>query len=122
MKYARAPGAPPPPEYVSKTARDIRVTWVAPLLGEAHEVKFHTPEQFEKQVAESRALLPSMAVYQIHSATEASGVLDNEAVLARLAALRDGGVVAGLSVSHPQVPTIAKARHGSSDFCVITHL
>ena len=63
--------------------------------GEAHEVKFHTPEQFEKQVAESRALLPSMAVYQIHSATEASGVLDNEAVLARLAALRDGGVVAG---------------------------
>ena len=77
--------------------------------GEAHEVKFHTPEQFEKQVAESRALLPSMAVYQIHSATEASGVLDNAAVLARLAALRDGGVVAGLSVSHPQVPTIAKA-------------
>ena len=77
--------------------------------GEAHEVKFHTPEQFEKQVAESRALLPSMSVYQIHSATEASGVLDNEAVLARLAALRDGGVVAGLSVSHPQVPTIAKA-------------
>lgn len=77
--------------------------------GEAHEVKFHTPEQFEKQVAKSRALLPSMAVYQIHSATEASGVLDNAAVLARLAALRDGGVVAGLSVSHPQVPTIAKA-------------
>ena len=30
--------------------------------GEAHEVKQHTLEQLEKQLAESRALLPSIAL------------------------------------------------------------
>ena len=71
--------------------------------GEAHEVKRHTLAQHTRQLAESRSLLGSkLALYQIHSATEASGVLQAADVLAALATLRDEGVAIGASVSHPQ--------------------
>ena len=85
--------------------------------GEAHEVKEHSAAQFAKQHRETRALLPELNLYQIHSATEASGVLTNAEVLDALVALRDGRAdgadgrrcAVGLSVSHPQVPTIERA-------------
>lgn len=82
--------------------------------GEAHEEKKHTLAQFERQRRESTALLPALALYQIHSATEASGVLDAEDVHAALAAMRDEGgagvgCAVGFSTSHPQVPTIERA-------------
>ena len=77
--------------------------------GEVHEVKAHTDVQLARQLRESRQLLP-LSLYQIHSATEDSGVLDNEAVLEALAELRDAPAAegaprcaVGLSVSHPQV-------------------
>jgi len=74
--------------------------------GEAHEVKKHTVEQLSRQLGESRALLPKLALYQIHSATPSSGVLENAAVLDALAALKAEGVDIGASVSHPQVATL----------------
>ena len=72
--------------------------------GEAHEVKKHTVDQHVRQLGESRALLGrKLALYQIHSATEESGVLEADDVLEVLAELRDGGVAVGASVSHPQL-------------------
>jgi len=76
--------------------------------GEAHEVKKHNAEQFMKQRAESFGLLPDIKLYQIHSATMESGVIENQEVLRCLADLR-GSCEVGLSVSHPQVPTIEAA-------------
>lgn len=70
---------------------------------ERHEIKEHTLEALERQLAESRALLgPWLSLYQIHSATLESGVLQNRAVLDRLRALRDEGLAVGLSVSGPR--------------------
>ena len=61
--------------------------------------------------SETTALLPEqLAVYQIHSATEASAVLENDPVLGRLERLRDAGAVAiGASASHPQLPVLERA-------------
>jgi aryl-alcohol dehydrogenase-like predicted oxidoreductase len=65
-----------------------------------HEVKDHGAATLERQLAESRAqLAPSLDLYQIHSATPDSGVLDDHAVIARLARLRDDGLAIGLSLS-----------------------
>src|SRR4029450_7249836 len=41
-------------------------------------------------------------LYQIHSGTAESGVLENRAVLERLASLRDSGLVIGLALSGPR--------------------
>jgi aryl-alcohol dehydrogenase-like predicted oxidoreductase len=78
---------------------------------EVHEVKEHSRENLDRQIVESRSLLGRhLRVYQIHSATSESGVLDNPDVLARLAELRDGGLVVGLSTSGPdQADTIRRA-------------
>jgi aryl-alcohol dehydrogenase-like predicted oxidoreductase len=65
-----------------------------------HEVKDHSLEALRAQVAESRGLLgPYLALYQIHSATPDTGVLEDEGVLDALAAIRDGGVRVGVTVS-----------------------
>ena len=67
---------------------------------EAHEVKDHSLTVLRRQWAESRALLGEhLDLYQIHSATFASGVLADEAVLDELAALKQAGVSIGLSLS-----------------------
>ena len=76
-----------------------------------HEVKDHSLGALREQLAESRRHLGAyLRVYQIHSATPDSGVLDDGAVLDELARLRDEGVVVGLSVSGPrQAETIVRA-------------
>jgi aryl-alcohol dehydrogenase-like predicted oxidoreductase len=76
-----------------------------------HEVKDHSVEAFRAQLAESVGLLGGdLRLYQIHSATPESGVLDDGAVLDALAALRDGGVRVGVTVSGPrQADTVRQA-------------
>ena len=78
---------------------------------DVHEVKIHTRENLDRQYAESMALLGGyLRLYQIHSATIESGVLDNEKVLNRLAELRIDGLTIGLSTSGPdQAAAIRKA-------------
>jgi aryl-alcohol dehydrogenase-like predicted oxidoreductase len=77
----------------------------------AHEVKDLSLETLRRQVAESRALLRThLRLYQIHSATLESGVLENREVLVHLARLRAEGLAIGLSVSGPrQAETIRRA-------------
>lgn len=78
---------------------------------EVHEVKVHTRENLDRQYGESMSLLGThLCLYQIHSATLESGVLDSPAILSRLADLRDGGLVIGFSTSGPrQAETIRRA-------------
>jgi aryl-alcohol dehydrogenase-like predicted oxidoreductase len=64
------------------------------------EVKHHDVETLRRQLGETRERLGEwLAVYQIHSATPESGVLEDAAVLAELAALRGEGVAVGVTVS-----------------------
>ena len=72
------------------------------------EVKDHSLAALDRQWPETAALLgPWLRLYQIHSATLESGVLDSPAVLRRLAGI---GVPVGLSVSGPrQSATLRRA-------------
>ena len=64
------------------------------------EVKRHDAGTLRRQLAETREHLGAwLRLYQIHSATPDSGVLEDEAVLDELRALRAGGVRVGASVS-----------------------
>jgi aryl-alcohol dehydrogenase-like predicted oxidoreductase len=75
------------------------------------EVKDHGIATLERQLGETRALLGDrLALYQIHSATLETGVLEDRAVLDRLAALRADGVAIGFTTSGPgQAATIRRA-------------
>jgi aryl-alcohol dehydrogenase-like predicted oxidoreductase len=69
----------------------------------AHEVKDPSLAAFVRQREESAALLgDNLGLYQVHSATMESGVLEDRGVLEALARLRERGVVIGLSVSGPR--------------------
>lgn len=76
-----------------------------------HEVKDHRLPVLRRQWTESAGLLhPHLGLYQIHSATLDSGVLDNREVLDELGRLRDDGVSIGLSLSGPgQTETLRRA-------------
>jgi aryl-alcohol dehydrogenase-like predicted oxidoreductase len=64
------------------------------LDASVHEVKDLSVATLHRQIAESRALLRGrLHLYQIHSATVESGVLDDVAVLRELHQLRSGGLV-----------------------------
>ncbi|MEM6929084.1 MAG: aldo/keto reductase, partial [Myxococcota bacterium] len=78
---------------------------------EVHEVKEHSRSHFAAQLAQTRALLgPALALYQVHSATLTSGLFDAPDLLDALTALRDEGVVIGLSLSGPgQAATLRRA-------------
>jgi aryl-alcohol dehydrogenase-like predicted oxidoreductase len=78
---------------------------------DTHEVKDHSLPALTRQTAETRALLGDhLDLYQIHSATLDSGVLEDRQVLDELTRLRDQGVVIGLSASGPaQATTIRRA-------------
>ena len=68
-----------------------------------HEVKDHSPAALRRQIGESRALLGEyLNLYQIHSATLESGVLEDHRVLSELNALRASGLIIGMSVSGPR--------------------
>jgi aryl-alcohol dehydrogenase-like predicted oxidoreductase len=76
-----------------------------------NEVKDLSIATLRRQLAESRELLgPNLRLYQIHSATLDSGVLDDHAVLDELARLRASGTSIGLTVTGPgQAETIERA-------------
>ncbi len=72
------------------------------IEADVHEIKRHDAETLEHQLAETRRTLGDhLDLYQIHSATLESAVLENASVLGRLADLREEGVVIGLSTSGP---------------------
>jgi aryl-alcohol dehydrogenase-like predicted oxidoreductase len=69
---------------------------------EVHERKDHGVATYERQLAETRALLGArLDAYHIHSVTLESGALTDRRLHLRLAALATEGVTVGLSVSGP---------------------
>lgn len=67
------------------------------------ELKDHSLATLTRQYRESRELLGQwLSLYEIHSATFESGVLENEEVLRELLRLSRGGLAIGLSVSGPR--------------------
>jgi aryl-alcohol dehydrogenase-like predicted oxidoreductase len=78
---------------------------------EVNEVKDLSAEHLRRQLAETRELLGDhLCLYQIHSATIESGVLDDRQVLDELAQLRATGVFIGFTTSGPeQAQTVERA-------------
>jgi aryl-alcohol dehydrogenase-like predicted oxidoreductase len=78
---------------------------------EEHEVKDLSVRTLRRQLEESRTLLGRhLDLYQIHSATLESGVLEDAAVVADLERLRAEGLAVGLSVTGlRQAETIERA-------------
>ena len=81
------------------------------IEADKHEVKDHSVVTFRRQIEESKSLLGKyLRLYQIHSATLESGVLDNLEVLHELRRLRESGIQIGLSVTgQRQADTLRKA-------------
>jgi aryl-alcohol dehydrogenase-like predicted oxidoreductase len=75
------------------------------------EVKDLSVDHFKRQVHETLDLLGDhLTLYQIHSATLDSGVLDDEELMEELGELGDGGIDIGLTVTGPdQAATIDRA-------------
>jgi aryl-alcohol dehydrogenase-like predicted oxidoreductase len=78
---------------------------------ERHEVKNLSAGQLRRQLDETLGLLGEhLSLYQIHSATVESGVLDDDDVLGSLSALRTEGVAVGLSTTGSrQADTVDRA-------------
>ncbi|MDH3217646.1 MAG: aldo/keto reductase [Candidatus Krumholzibacteria bacterium] len=84
---------------------------------EAHEIKVHTLTTLLRHREETRATLGSyLDIYQIHSATAESGVLEDREVLEELVKLKGEGVRVGLTLSGPaQGATLLRAMEISVD-------
>jgi aryl-alcohol dehydrogenase-like predicted oxidoreductase len=106
-------------EHRALTAADVTVgskwgyTYTADWRVDAaeHEVKDLSAATLRRQLRETRELLGErLSLYQIHSATLESGVLDDPAVREELARLRDEGVFIGLTTTGAhQADTIERA-------------
>jgi aryl-alcohol dehydrogenase-like predicted oxidoreductase len=79
--------------------------------GRAQEVKDHSVSMLKLQLAESTAILGHyLRLYQIHSASLETRVLDDEQVVADLKRLRDRGLFLGITTTGPrQIDTIRRA-------------
>jgi aryl-alcohol dehydrogenase-like predicted oxidoreductase len=78
---------------------------------DVHEVKEHSLAVLQRQIKESREWLGQhLRLYQIHSATLSSGVLENQDVLAELTRLKQEGLYVGLTLSGArQAETLRRA-------------
>ena len=104
-----------PPPTVPAPTPTIGSKWGYTYVGDwrmeavVHEVKDHSQAAFRRQLAESLVILGDrLALYQVHSATLESGVLEDRQLLADLAALPEQGIVAGLSVSGPRQADVVR--------------
>jgi aryl-alcohol dehydrogenase-like predicted oxidoreductase len=81
------------------------------VRAERHEVKDHALGTLRRQAAESKGLLgPYLGLFQVHSATRESGVLEDRTVLDELVRLRGQGWKVGLTVTGPgQGETVRRA-------------
>jgi aryl-alcohol dehydrogenase-like predicted oxidoreductase len=81
------------------------------VTADKHEVKEHSLPVLQRQIGESRDWLGGyLALYQVHSATLDSGILENAAVLSELARLKADGLQIGLSLSGAeQAATLRRA-------------
>lgn len=84
---------------------------------DTHEIKSHDLDTLDRQWPETlEALSRQPDLYLIHSATLATGVLEDVRVLARLAERAAGGVRVGLSTSGPgQAETLRRALEVAVD-------
>lgn len=94
----------------SKWGYIYRAQWQ--VEADVHEVKEHSVSNLRAQLHESLERLGEhLSLYQIHSATFYSGVLDNHGVLGRLAELKQDGMHVGLTLSGPkQAAILSRAR------------
>jgi len=81
------------------------------VAADEHEVKEHSRDRLDEQWRLSwRTIGERLSLYQIHSATLESGVLENTGVLKRLVEMKESGVRIGLSLSGPrQAETLQRA-------------
>jgi len=79
------------------------------VQAEKHEVKEHSLKILNRQWEFTQNLLPHLKVYQVHSATFDSGILENKEVLLRLIELKHQGLQIGLSLSGTQQAEVLKA-------------
>ncbi|MEM7550174.1 MAG: aldo/keto reductase [Bacteroidota bacterium] len=81
------------------------------VSADKHEIKYHTLENYKRQKEESFGILRDyLKLYQIHSATLESGVLEDPEIINALAQLKSEGVKIGLSLSGPnQSKTLIRA-------------
>ncbi len=82
-----------------------------------HEVKEHSLKKLNEQWEASKILLPLLTTYQVHSATFETGVLENNAILNRLAELkRSHGLYMGITTTGAnQAEVIKKALDTAVD-------
>ena len=89
-----------PGELAISSKWGYRYTAAWRVEAEHHEIKELTAAQLRRQWRETQTLLGDyVGLYQIHSATLESGVLDDPEIRGELAALRANGVRVGLSVT-----------------------
>ncbi|MGY5353137.1 aldo/keto reductase [Wenyingzhuangia sp. IMCC45533] len=75
----------------------------------AHEIKEHSINKLIEQWEVSKTLLPNLKVYQIHSATLESGVLENQKILKKLHDIKEEtGISIGITTSGPHQNTVLK--------------
>ncbi len=74
------------------------------IAAEEHEQKEHSVARLKRQWGESCSILGAdrIDLYQVHSATLESGILENGAVLSEMERIKSTGTAIGVSVSGPR--------------------